>query len=180
MPHDTVIVGVVTGPDSHAFVLSRIIRVDTLNALSAATEIILAARSLYPIAAVFLDGVTYAGFNVIDPYRLASLTHTGSITVFRYPLELDRIRKALANHFGDWRHRYEIISYVYEQSFPIVFPNGTHIRVTCAGIPRTICEEYVREATIWMPNPEPLRLADLIASAIGRKLFEVAIRELRG
>jgi len=176
--HRTALIGVVTRGMEPIALLSSTIAVDALDATHKAIDIVDRAKALYPLEAVFLDGVTYAGFNIVDPQRLHALTGTNVIVVLRYSIDLGKVLAALKNHFTDWRLRYRVISTTYENSFPIHFPNGTSIRVSCIGVPRVTCERYVREVTLWMPNPEPLRLADLIASAIGRKIFERTIKHV--
>ncbi len=146
--------------------------VDALDATSRALEIVLKALSLYPIEAVLLDGVTYAGFNIVNPFAIHALTGVGIIVAFRYPLDLSKVARALIKHFKDWRLRLATICNVYSRARVIEFDNGTKIMVSCIGIPRDPCIELVKRLTVWKPNPEPLRIADLIASAMGRKIFE--------
>jgi len=116
---------------------------------------------------VFLDGITYAGFDVVDADQVYSETGIPVIVYQQYPLDLDRVRKALQKHFPDWKQRYNIIEKIYRKMNyfptswrPILFYN--------IGISREDAIYYLEKTMIYSPVPEPLRLADQIASTISR------------
>ncbi len=153
-------------------VFCEMIRVDALDATDKCLKILERALSLYRVDVVLLDGVTYAGFNILNPYALHSLMGIPVIVAFRYPLSLDKILRALKNNFADWRYRYRVIENVYLKAKKVVFSNGTKLLVTCIGINEGLCIDLIHKITFWHPNPEPLRIADVIASAIGKKVFE--------
>jgi len=173
--HSTSMVSVtVTNILRPVYISARVIHVDALDATSAAASLVEESYSVVgTIDLVLLDGVTYAGFNIVDPQRIFHLHGTPVAVVFRHDLDLDKIRKALYDHFADWRFRYSVIEEVYRRAEKITFPNGTSIKVSCFGLTHRICVDNVKRLTKWYPNPEPLRLADIIASAIGKKIFEV-------
>ncbi len=173
--HSTVLVSVIVDHTLRPiYTSSRIVHVDALDAMNAASSLALEALDVVGrVDLVLLDGVTYAGFNIVDPRRLFALHSIPVATVFRHELDLDKIYRALRNHFSDWRYRFEVVKSVYERSSTMRFPNNTAIRVACFGKPLRSCLAEIRNITVWYPNPEPLRLADIMASAIGKKLFEL-------
>ncbi len=116
---------------------------------------------------VFLDGITYAGFDVVDADQVYSETGIPVIVYQQYPLDLHRVKKALRKHFPDWKQRYNVIEKIYRKMSyyptrwrPILFYN--------VGINREDAIYYLEKTMIYSPVPEPLRLADQIASTVSR------------
>lgn len=114
---------------------------------------------------IFLDGVTYAGFNFIDPYKLYEETHVPIAVIFRYPLKLNNIYEALRKNFKDYILRYKIIEKTYVSSLPLTTFKGT-IQVTPIGIEYKELHKVITNYQLVSVTPEPLRIADIIASGI--------------
>jgi len=114
---------------------------------------------------VLLDGVTYAGFNYVNPYVVFEKTGIPTLTIFRYPLDLNEVLKALRKNFTDYEGRFAIIRNVYLNSIKITSDKGT-IEVTPVGIDEEKAYEVVTSLQYTSATPEPLRIADIIASGI--------------
>ncbi len=119
--------------------------------------------------AVVCDNVIYGGFSVYDPWRLNKRIGVPIIVVFSYPLDLARIKAALEGHFEDHINRYNIIERSYKNSRVVATPRG-YIRMLCVGLKWDICLKLIADNQTYHPLPQPLRHADVIASAIGRTL----------
>jgi endonuclease V-like protein UPF0215 family len=137
----------------------RSVRVD----LNTSMEAIIDISKLFNGEVVLLDGVTYAGFDVVDPAEVASKTGKGVIVVFLYPLNLQKIKVALVKHFEDWSERYSVIERVYTNSIYFNTP-WRPIRVYVEMLDRERAFNILRETCIYSPTPEPLRIAHKIAS----------------
>ncbi|OYT48941.1 MAG: hypothetical protein B6U85_00775 [Desulfurococcales archaeon ex4484_42] len=114
---------------------------------------------------IILDGVTYAGFNVIDPKTLNEELGIPIITVFKHNLNMDRIRTALYKHFNDWRYRFTVIWNVYSNS-RIIHTPWRPLRISVYGIDENRAIDLIIRLQKVSPIPEPLRLADVIASGL--------------
>ncbi len=114
---------------------------------------------------IILDGVTYAGFNVIDPKTLNEELGIPIITVFKHDLNMDRIRTALCKHFNDWRYRFTVIRSVYSNS-RIIHTPWRPLRISVYGIDENKAIDLIIRLQKVSPIPEPLRLADVIASGL--------------
>jgi len=128
------------------------------------------------IRALVLDGVTYGGFNIVDPDRLSESIDKPVIVFFRYELNLDEVMAALRRHFPDWSFRFSVIEHAYKQSKSIaeVFgASGKRSSITCIGISFKDAINLLLKFTVMPPIPHPLRLADRIASAIGRFYYGI-------
>lgn len=122
---------------------------------------------------ILLDGVTYAGFDVIDPYELHERTGKKIIVIQLYPLNLERIRRALERHFSDWIERFSIIQRVTSEMFYYTTP-WRAVRLHLTGITKEGAARILARTMLYSPVPEPLRLADKIASSLSHLLHTCA------
>ncbi len=117
---------------------------------------------------IILDGVTYAGFNVVDPDELSYELNIPVITFFHYELNLKSIEEALLKHFPDGRKRLKIIRKVYLRSKQVPTP-WRPIRLDVVNISFSKVVDIITKLQITSPIPEPLRIADLVASGISKR-----------
>lgn len=116
---------------------------------------------------IILDGLTYAGFDVVDPDLVSEYTGKGVIVIQLHPLNLDKIRVALQKHFADWRERYSVIEKTYLKMIYFDTPWRT-IKIYVKGIDLERAFYVLRNTCLFSPIPEPLRTADKIASALSQ------------
>ncbi len=124
------------------------------------------------ISLVVTDNVVFAGFSVYDPYRLYEKTNIPIAPIFSHPLDLGRIYLALKKHFSDYEERFSVINKIYRNSNLIKTPRGW-LRIFCVGIDQRKCVDIIISNQTTHKFPQPLRTADLIASAIGKYLFTI-------
>ncbi len=139
------------------------ITVDGLDGTDVAYKAIKSLKEIPQV--VFIDGVTVAGFNVIDPESLHLMLGSAIISVFKHDLSLDKIERALKKHFRDWRVRLETIVRVYRSSRSVPTP-WRALRVSIYGMSVPEALDCIIKLQNISPIPEPLRLADLIASGL--------------
>lgn len=120
---------------------------------------------------ILFDGITYAGFGVIDLKEIESIIK--NIIVFFYrPLNLHKIKRALSANFPDWVKRYDIISNIYNKAITLEV-NNLIIRVySTLNVKNT--KEVLRKMILFSPVPEPLRMAHIIASTLSRKALYIS------
>ncbi len=119
---------------------------------------------------VLLDGVTYAGFDVVEPWTIHDETHTPIAVIQQYPLNIDRIRSALERHFRDAYERFNTIYRVYN-GFKYLDTPWKTIQYYIYPEDLDVSDE-LRRLMIYSPIPEPLRIAHMIASLITRRIYE--------
>ena len=85
------------------------VAVDGDDATSAIATALSNSRFLDQIKAVMIDGVSLAGFNVIDIARLSGELDVPVITVTRDRPDMDSIRAALSKYFEDWEKRFATV-----------------------------------------------------------------------
>jgi len=170
----TLIVGVVCSGLTPVNLAIDLITVDGLDGTEAALRVY---RRLVPVDIVVLDGVTYAGFNVIDPEVMVNEAGVPVIVIFKHDLDINRVYRALVKHFSDWEYRFKVIKEVYEKSREYPTP-WRPIRIALYKISSIEALKIVTDLQNTSPIPEPLRLADVIASGLtkGTKLLNLINR----
>ncbi len=141
------------------------VTVDGLDGTEAAVRSV--SRLVARPDVIFTDGVTIAGFNIIDPEELYEAISAPVVVVFKHDLSLARVKAALKKHFSDWRARFDVINRVYSASRLVTTPwREVRISVFGTGLSKALDTLITLQNT--SPLPEPLRLADIIASGLTR------------
>jgi endonuclease V-like protein UPF0215 family len=115
---------------------------------------------------ILLAGVTFGGFNLIDPRRLQKKFRTPTIVVVGYRPDNRAVKRALVRHFPDWRERWQIIRSLgplrsvrtVESENPIFY----EMFGCSSGVARKILTSWAMVSRI----PEPLRVAGLVARGL--------------
>ncbi|MEM3831359.1 MAG: DUF99 family protein [Sulfolobales archaeon] len=128
------------------------------------------------VSSIATDNIIFAGFSIYDPWSLEDYIKIPLIIVFSHDLDLRRIKSALEKHFRDHERRFNLISKAYKSSSIIRTPRGL-LRILCLGSDLEYCMSEVIYNQTSHKIPQPLRSADLIASALGRFLFRGASPE---
>ena len=138
---------------------------DGMNATERLVEMIKETRHFRQLRAVLLDGITFAGFNVIDIRRLCRETMLPVIVTMRKMPDFEKIRRALT-HLAQGEQRWDLI-----------LRAGRIVRVVTRDPERPIYIQFAglrEEDAVWIVKlsstrsniPEPVRVAHLIATGI--------------
>src|SRR5437879_9904876 len=92
------------GPQLHQLRTERI-TVDGLDA-TIKTKLLLKGSVHVP---VLLSGVTFGGFNLIDPWKIQKLCKAPVIVVVGSRPDNRAVKRALSRHFPDWQKRWDLI-----------------------------------------------------------------------
>ena len=111
-----------------------------------------------------LDGITFAGFNVVDTLRLFEMTNLPVIAVTRERPSFDDIRRAVENlPFG--QERWETIK--NSDRIVKVFTRGEEaIFIQATGVKVDVAKRIVKNTATRSNVPEALRVAHLVASGL--------------
>jgi len=165
----TVLAGVTI---SGSFVIRKItFSTITVDGREATQSIIEQARLHQGYTAIMLDGVTYAGFDVVDPEVIYDELKVPVIVVQQYPLNIKSVEEALRKNFQDWFDRLEIIEKV-TYKYRYLDTRWKIVQYCAIGLEPREAETMLRSTMIYSPIPEPLRIAHAVASTISRKLYE--------
>lgn len=141
------------------------IRIDGFDATRKITSMIISSPHYKQLRIIMLNGITFAGFNVVDIEELNKKTRLPVIAITREKPNLKEIREALKN-LPKSEERWKIILKAGE---PFEMPaknKGEKIYMQACGLLKEDAEKIVRLTSTRSNIPEALRVAHLIASGI--------------
>jgi endonuclease V-like protein UPF0215 family len=112
------------------------------------------------VHAVLLQGIAFAGFNVVDIHGLHAAVNRPVLVVARRKPNLTAIRNALLAHVRGGARKWQLI----EAAGPMEPLRGLHVQRAgiCLADARTLLDAVIVHSII----PEPLRTAHLIAAGV--------------
>jgi len=140
------------------------ITVDGLDA----TEILANLLNHWEFDAIFLSGVSFAGFNLIDAYAIYKKFQRPVIVVSGDKPDNMAVKDALQKHFTDWEVRWRIIrklGRIYSAA-PVVAEPPLYFEVV--GLSARSAKLMIRALAVSSRLPEPIRVARLIARGLTR------------
>jgi len=161
---NAIVVGVVfRGGCSIDGVMHTNIAIDGLDATEKLAAMINASPHRRQLRLVMLNGITFAGFNVVDIKKLNASLGLPVLALTHEKPDLDGIHAALKN-LPDCEDRWNMVLEAGE--IHEVQNNGTTVYVGLAGISLGDAEKIIKLTSTRSCLPEPLRVAHLIASGI--------------
>ena len=139
--------------------LSVRIEKDGLDVTEKMTRTILKSRHYDQLSVIMLDGISFAGFNLVDIKELNKKTRLPVIVIQRKKPDIKKFTKAL-HIFRDRKKRLLLVKragklYKHKDIF-----------YQRAGLSTDKCEELIRLTCTRAKIPEPIRVAHLIASGL--------------
>ncbi len=167
VPHTkgkAIVVGVIfRGSLSVEGVMHTHISIDGLDSTNKLIQMINCSSHHKQLRLVMLNGITLAGFNLVDINKLCKTTKLPIIAITPNKPDLDSIYSAL-KHLPDAEERWRIVLQAGE--IHEVSNHGTKIYVEIAGISLEDAKKIISITSTRSCLPEPLRVAHLIASGI--------------
>jgi endonuclease V-like protein UPF0215 family len=143
------------------------ITIDGLDATEKMAEMITGSPFYGEIRVAVLDGVTFAGFNVVDISELSRRVDLPVISVVREKPNLEEIRSALKN-LPDFEVRWRAMENA-GKLFEVETRRGENpVYMHIAGILLDDAEKIMRKTSTRSLIPEALRVAHVIASGLSR------------
>lgn len=157
---DVPVVGAVFAGSRLDGVLCTRVRRDGANATERLIACLAASRFAAQLQAILLQGIAFAGFNVVDIHRLHAATGLPVLVAARRPPDLAAIRRALLEKVPGGARKWRLI----EAAGPMEPVGG--IWVQRAGLAPEAAAELVAAWQLHGRLPEPLRTAHLIAGGV--------------
>jgi endonuclease V-like protein UPF0215 family len=157
---DVLVVGAVYAGARLEGVLAGRVRRDGANATRVIADLVRRSRFRAHLQLVLLQGIAFAGFNVVDLRALHDALGIPVLVVGRKRPNLARIRAALLNHVPGGARKWRLI----EQAGPMEAVRGLYVQR--AGLTLAEARDLLAATTLHGKLPEPLRLAHLIAGGI--------------
>jgi hypothetical protein len=145
--------------------MSTSVVVDGLEATEKIADMIVASPHYRQLRVVMLNGITLAGFNVVNIKQLNAKTDLPVIAVTEKKPDLERVHAAI-NRLPDSEERWKAVVDAGE-TFPVTTHGGKQqIYAEATGITWEHATEVLRLTSTRSKIPEPLRVAHLVASGI--------------
>ena len=157
---DVLVVGAVFAGARLEGVLSGKVRRDGVNSTATLIRLVSNSRFAAHAQAILLQGIAFAGFNVVDLSGLHEALHLPVIAVARQQPDFVAIRRALLQRVRGGRRKWRLI----ERLGPMEPVAGVFVQ--CAGITPVKAGALIQRLAVHSRLPEPLRTAHLIAGGI--------------
>ena len=157
---DVLVVGAAFAGERLDGVLSTRVRRDGANATRMLAKSVLASRFHAQCHAVLLQGIAFAGFNVVDIQALSALIGLPVIVVSRRKPDLDAIRDALLAHVRGGARKWKLI----EQAGPMQAVG--RVWMQCVDIDSDRARKLIERHCRYGDLPDALRAAHLIAGGV--------------
>jgi endonuclease V-like protein UPF0215 family len=141
------------------------ITIDGLNATEKIAAMIKGSPFYEELRVVILDGVTFAGFNVVDISELSRRVELPVISVVREKPDLKEIKSAL-KHLPDFEVRWQAMKNAGKLFMVETRKGENPVYMHTAGILREDAEKVMRATSTRSLIPEALRVAHIIASGL--------------
>lgn len=148
-------------------VMHTTIAVDGFDATEKIASMITGSSHYRQLRVVMLNGVTFAGFNIVDVKALYAATKLPVITVTREKPDFEDIRKALQN-LPNPEARWKAILSAGEPVQVSTRSAKAKVYLQAVGVSMEDAVKILRLTSTRSNVPEALRVAHLIASGISR------------
>ena len=134
-----------------------------------ATEKLLGMLNGVEADAIILGGITFAGFNIIDPSLIFNEIGMPVIIYSGKKPDDEEMLFALKKHFDDWMERWKIVEGLGEVSELVVRPCDPPVYFETVGGSKEWAEVVLRSSALVCRIPEPVRVAGLVARGLSRQ-----------
>lgn len=153
------IVGCITaGSYVEGFLIDEI-EVDGLDVTEKIVELVNSSKFKIQLKCIFLDGITFAGFNIADIEEIYSRTGIPVVVVMRKIPNFEDIYRALKN-LDSFEERLKLI----EKAGEIYKIEGLFVQLVGCSLDEA--RMFIRASRLKGKIPESLRIAHLVASAL--------------
>jgi endonuclease V-like protein UPF0215 family len=157
---DVLVVGAVFAGNRLDGVISTKVRRDGANAAQRLIDCITGSKYFDQLQAILLQGIAFAGFNVVDLQRLHEATGLLVLVVARYRPDLPAIRKALLEQVPGGARKWRLI-----EAAGAMEPMAA-LYVQRCGITPENAARLLASLQLNSQLPEPLRVAHMIAGGV--------------
>jgi len=142
------------------------VQVDGMDATEKLAHMIAESPHYEQLRVIMLDGITLAGFNVVDIAELHEKTKLPVIAVTRDKPNFEDIRKAL-QHLPQTEKRWKAIEKAGRMVQVHTREGEEPVYMHAVGISGEIAKRILTSTSTRSNIPEPLRVAHIIASGLG-------------
>ncbi len=157
---DVLIVGTVFSGLRLDGVLSGKVRRDGSNSTRILIQLVTASRFAPQVQVILLQGIAFAGFNVVDIHQLYAKLEVPVVVVARKQPDFDAIRDALLKKVTGGKRKWMLIQRLGKME------HAGEVFIQRAGITIDDANNLIKRLAVNGALPEPLRMAHIIAGGI--------------
>lgn len=116
--------------------------------------------------AIMLAGVSFAGFNLIDPTTIYEKFGKPTIIIARTKPDNRKVKRALQRHFEDWEIRWKVFEKVGPIHEVFTLAGEAPLYVEAVGADVKWASRLILTLSFCGRVPEPIRVARLIARGL--------------
>lgn len=136
-----------------------------------ATEKLITMLYGWTFHVVLLGGVSFAGFNLIDPTVIFQEFGKPVVVISRTKPDNVSVKNALYQHFEDWRVRWGIFEKLGDVHEVVSIPGEPPLYLEVIGAELERVSKLIRLTSTCCRVPEPIRVARLIARGLTHKVL---------
>lgn len=119
-----------------------------------------------PHTPVMLSGVTFGGFNLIDPWKIQQDTKAPVIVVIGSRPDNRAVKRVLSRHFLDWKERWDLIRSLGPLHKVRTMANESPVFFERFGCSTLDAKLLLKSWAFVSRVPEPLRVAGILARGL--------------
>jgi len=143
----------------------------SVDGLDASNKLIVMLRH-WSFDAVMLAGVSFAGFNLVDPMMVFEEFGKPVVVISRTKPDNVAVKNALFQHFKDWRIRWSVFKKLGTVHQIVSMIGEPPLYVEVVGATKDWTTKMIRASATCCRVPEPVRVARLIARGLTRKVLQ--------
>lgn len=113
-----------------------------------------------------ISGISLGGFNLVDIHKLACDTHRPVIAVIGERPDNDAVRRALRDHFDDWKVRWRIVLEAGKLYWCKPLQNEPRLYFEIRGGSSRFARKVIKATAAISRLPEPVRVAAILARGL--------------
>lgn len=146
-------------------IMTTEIQIDGLDATEKIAKMIVDSPHYDQLRVIILNGITFAGFNVVNIRKLFKKTRLPVIALTKEKPDLEEIKIALQK-LPQWRSRWKAVIDAGEIFTLKTWKNAAPLSMQTIGISRQDAEKIVKMTCTRSSIPEAVRVAHIIASGL--------------
>ncbi len=152
------IIGCVMKGSSHIDgFMQTLVSVDAPNVTEAIIEMLMTSPHYRQLQVIFTHGITFAGFGVLDTFKLFDEVQRPIIIILDHVPNLENIKRSLFSKFGDGERRWQLVTSLDE-----MHPLEKSYWFQVVGLSPNEAMDVIRIFQAKSIFPEPLRVAHLV------------------
>lgn len=148
------------------------VRVDGIEATNKIASMVLDSPHYKQLRVIMLDGITFAGFNIVDIKRLNAKTKLPIIAVTREKPNFSEVREALENLPKNEERWKAVLNAGEVFEVPVREDEKVKVYMQISGISEEDARKILQLTSTRSHIPEALRVAHIIASGISTLQFK--------